>query len=242
MSARTAPRSGPRPAPALRVAALPLSRGPQLRAGHLDGPGPGRRLCRSHSTIRPPPVGRSSTPANTSSNTFPRAPAARHSSPRRQALQALRHRPDRPARPAHLAELFGGDGAARDLTPAWDGGIYWAGQRSQRQNSGRAQASTKSLALFYLSAWKNAASAQAFARLYAEQPGPQILRPQARPRSRVPMLQPPPRRQPNRSTPPAKARSSSPPAASWSSSPKASTSKWPASSPPSSSTPREPAN
>ena len=29
-----------------------------------------------------------------------------------------------------LTGLFGGDSAARDLTPAWDGGIYWAGQRS----------------------------------------------------------------------------------------------------------------
>src|SRR3984885_13553009 len=28
-----------------------------------------------------------------------------------------------------LAELFGGDAAARDLTPAWNGGIYWAGMR-----------------------------------------------------------------------------------------------------------------
>ncbi len=28
-----------------------------------------------------------------------------------------------------LTELFGGEQAARDLTPAWDGGLYWAGQR-----------------------------------------------------------------------------------------------------------------
>ena len=27
-----------------------------------------------------------------------------------------------------LTELFGGDNAARDLTPAWNGGLYWAGQ------------------------------------------------------------------------------------------------------------------
>ena len=27
-----------------------------------------------------------------------------------------------------ITELFGGDKAARDLTPAWDGGLYWAGQ------------------------------------------------------------------------------------------------------------------
>jgi hypothetical protein len=66
-----------------------------------------------------------------------------------------------------LAELFGGDAAARDLSPAWDGGIYWAGQRLSAKTPAE-QASTKSLALFYLSAWKNAASAQEFTRLYAD--------------------------------------------------------------------------
>jgi hypothetical protein len=69
-----------------------------------------------------------------------------------------------------LAEIFGGDAAARDLTPAWDGGIYWAGQRLSAKTPAE-QASTKSLALFYLSVWKNAASAQAFAKLYAEDLG-----------------------------------------------------------------------
>jgi hypothetical protein len=69
-----------------------------------------------------------------------------------------------------LAELFGGDAAAGDLTPAWDGGIYWAGQRLSA-NTPEEQASTKSLALFYLSVWKNAASAQAFAQLYANSLG-----------------------------------------------------------------------
>jgi hypothetical protein len=68
-----------------------------------------------------------------------------------------------------LAEIFGGDQAARDLTPAWDGGIYWAGQRLDA--TAAEQASTKSLAMFYLSAWKNNASAQAFAKLYAEDLG-----------------------------------------------------------------------
>ncbi|MGB6689499.1 MAG: ImmA/IrrE family metallo-endopeptidase [Terracidiphilus sp.] len=67
-----------------------------------------------------------------------------------------------------LAEIYGGDDAARDLTPAWDGGIYWAGQLLSAKTPAE-QASTKSIALFYLSAWKNAASAQAFAALYAHQ-------------------------------------------------------------------------
>jgi hypothetical protein len=84
-----------------------------------------------------------------------------------------------------LAELFGGDGAARDLTPAWDGGLYWAGQRlsattaadhhpTDKDPSAETPAeksSTKSVAIFYLSVWKNSASAQAFARLYAEELG-----------------------------------------------------------------------
>jgi hypothetical protein len=67
-----------------------------------------------------------------------------------------------------LAEIFGGESAARDLTPAWDGGIYWAGQRRSATTAAE-QASTKSISLLYLSAWKNSASAQAFAELYAKQ-------------------------------------------------------------------------
>jgi hypothetical protein len=69
-----------------------------------------------------------------------------------------------------LAEIFGGDSAARDLTPAWDGGLYWAGQRIGATSASE-QASTNSLAFFYLSVWKNTASAQAFAQLYANNLG-----------------------------------------------------------------------
>ncbi|MGD0901460.1 MAG: hypothetical protein ABR924_00835 [Terracidiphilus sp.] len=68
-----------------------------------------------------------------------------------------------------LTELFGGDDAARDLTPAWNGGLYWAGQR--RSATPAEQASTKSIALFYLSVWKNAASAQAFTQIYTNSLG-----------------------------------------------------------------------
>ncbi len=53
-----------------------------------------------------------------------------------------------------LSELFGGDNAARDLTPAWDGGLYWAGQLRSATTPAE-QSSTKSLALFYLSVWKS---------------------------------------------------------------------------------------
>jgi hypothetical protein len=69
-----------------------------------------------------------------------------------------------------LAALFGGDRAARDLTPAWDGGIYWAGQRLSAKTSAE-QSSTKSISLFYLSVWKTASSAEAFTRLYIEELG-----------------------------------------------------------------------
>jgi hypothetical protein len=68
-----------------------------------------------------------------------------------------------------LAGLFGGEDAARNLTPAWDGGIYWAGQRLSATPA--EQATTGSIALFYLSVWKNLGSAQTFARLYADELG-----------------------------------------------------------------------
>jgi hypothetical protein len=69
-----------------------------------------------------------------------------------------------------LTELFGGEEASGNLTPAWDGGLYWAGQRLSAKTAAE-QANTNSIALFYLSVWKNAASAQAFARLYADELG-----------------------------------------------------------------------
>jgi hypothetical protein len=69
-----------------------------------------------------------------------------------------------------LTGLFGGDRSARDLTPAWDGGIYWAGQKLSATTPEQ-QASTRSLSLFYLSVWKNEASAESFAKLYADELG-----------------------------------------------------------------------
>lgn len=68
-----------------------------------------------------------------------------------------------------MSQLFGGDQASRDLTPAWNGGIYWAGQL--RSASAAEKATTKSLAIFYLSVWHNPASALAFAKLYANSLG-----------------------------------------------------------------------
>ena len=69
-----------------------------------------------------------------------------------------------------LAGIFGGENAARDLTPAWNGGLYWAGQRLSATTAAE-QNSTNSLALFYLSNWRNAASARAFTQMYVNDLG-----------------------------------------------------------------------
>jgi hypothetical protein len=79
-----------------------------------------------------------------------------------------------------MAKLFAGDQAARNLAPAWNGGIYWAGQlRSAAANSEKKSGAkslgdasdTKSLAIFYLSAWRNQGTAKAFAEMYANSLG-----------------------------------------------------------------------
>lgn len=69
-----------------------------------------------------------------------------------------------------MSQLFGGKASARDLTSAWDGGIYWAGQ-ARSATTAEEQDNTKSLAIFYLSVWRNPASAQAFTQLYASNLG-----------------------------------------------------------------------
>ena len=65
-----------------------------------------------------------------------------------------------------LSLLLGGEEAEQDLTPAWDGGLYWAGQLRTAKTASELT-STKSVAFFYLSAWKDEDSAQAFAKLWA---------------------------------------------------------------------------
>ena len=69
-----------------------------------------------------------------------------------------------------LTELLGGDNAARDLTPAWNGGLYWAGQLRSATTPAE-QADTASIGLFYLSVWKSDDSAKVFARIYANSLG-----------------------------------------------------------------------
>jgi hypothetical protein len=64
-----------------------------------------------------------------------------------------------------LAELFGGNQIAAQLTPAWDGGIYYAAQKKNAADKG----STSSVALLYLSQWKSTEAAQAFVKMYADE-------------------------------------------------------------------------
>jgi hypothetical protein len=69
-----------------------------------------------------------------------------------------------------LSGIFGGETAARSITPAWDGGMYWAGQLRSATTPAQ-QDSTASIAFFYLSAWRNAPAARDFAQMYANDLG-----------------------------------------------------------------------
>jgi hypothetical protein len=68
-----------------------------------------------------------------------------------------------------LTELFGGPQMAVALTPAWDGGIYYAVQKKSAPDKN----STSSIALLYLSQWKSPEAAKAFAKMYAAELGQQ---------------------------------------------------------------------
>jgi len=66
-----------------------------------------------------------------------------------------------------LAELFGGKEVAAELTPAWDGGIYYAAQKKDAPDKG----STASVGLLYLSQWKSEETAADFVKMYADELG-----------------------------------------------------------------------
>ncbi len=78
-----------------------------------------------------------------------------------------------------MTKLFAGDRDSRNITPAWNGGIYWAGQlRSATAKDGKDAGdsnSTKSLALFYYSSWRNPGMAGEFAKVYADSLGRKYL-------------------------------------------------------------------
>lgn len=67
-----------------------------------------------------------------------------------------------------LTELFGGDELAKVLTPAWDGGIYYAVQ-SKKAKTAAEKASTASIGLFYLSQWKSPEATAVFTKMYADE-------------------------------------------------------------------------
>ena len=69
-----------------------------------------------------------------------------------------------------LTELFAGQEAADALTPEWDGGIYYAAQ-SKAAKTPEQKAQTSSVALLYLSAWKDPEAAKTFAAIYAAEVG-----------------------------------------------------------------------
>jgi hypothetical protein len=66
-----------------------------------------------------------------------------------------------------LAQLFGGNQASAELTPAWDGGLYYAAQKKDAPDKN----STASVALLYLSQWKSPDAAADFVRMYATELG-----------------------------------------------------------------------
>jgi hypothetical protein len=66
-----------------------------------------------------------------------------------------------------LTQLFAGKAGAKDLTPQWDGGMYYAAQ-SRAAKTPEEKGSTKSVALLYLSQWKSEEAAANFAAVYAD--------------------------------------------------------------------------
>ena len=69
-----------------------------------------------------------------------------------------------------LTELFGGPQMSLALTPAWDGGIYYAVQ-SKKAKTQAEKDSTASVALMYLSQWKSPEAAAVFTKMYANELG-----------------------------------------------------------------------
>ncbi len=67
-----------------------------------------------------------------------------------------------------LTELFGGQEMAEAVTPAWNGGIYFAAQRKSAVTAAQKD-STASIALLYSSRWKNSDSARSFMTVYSGQ-------------------------------------------------------------------------
>lgn len=67
-----------------------------------------------------------------------------------------------------LTELLGGPVVSGALTPAWNGGLYYAVQRKSAHTP-EEKAATASLSLLYFSNWKTEQAAHAFAAMYAKE-------------------------------------------------------------------------
>jgi hypothetical protein len=67
-----------------------------------------------------------------------------------------------------VTELFSGPEMAAVLTPQWNGGLYYAVQ-SRKAVTPQEQASTASIGLLYLSAWKSERAAREFAAMYGRE-------------------------------------------------------------------------
>ena len=68
-----------------------------------------------------------------------------------------------------MASLFGGPDVAKALAPAWDGGIYYAGQR--KAASAAEKATTASIGVLYFSRWKSDEAAAGFEQIYQSELG-----------------------------------------------------------------------
>ena len=68
-----------------------------------------------------------------------------------------------------MASLFGGPELGHALAGAWDGGVYYAGQR--RAATPAEKATTGSLGVLYLSKWKGEEAAVTFEKLYTAELG-----------------------------------------------------------------------
>ena len=63
-----------------------------------------------------------------------------------------------------MANLFGGEQIAQALSPAWAGGVYYAGQRKSATPAEKQ--ATASLGVMYFSRWRSEQAARAFAKVY----------------------------------------------------------------------------
>ncbi|RXH57503.1 hypothetical protein [Granulicella sibirica] len=66
-----------------------------------------------------------------------------------------------------LTELFGGHDIAAAISPEWDGGVYYAAQRTAATPAEKQ--TPASVGLIYVSRWKNEDTAHSFLRIYAGQ-------------------------------------------------------------------------